>query len=181
MTQAGMTMIRQPRQLDANRGMTLLELILVMVILSTVLAMAAPSLRGFFASRRGDDAAAQILTLTQFARSQAISEGLIYRLNFDTAERTCWLTVQKAGAFERLQTSFGKAYTVPKDLTITLEDVEQKDKETYLEFTPYGTVTAGLIRLIDRRGRALEIACPTATESFSITESDRIYSQYAAK
>ena len=30
--------------------MTLLELILVMLILSTVLAMAAPSLRGFFTS-----------------------------------------------------------------------------------------------------------------------------------
>jgi len=176
-----MTMITQPRQLDANRGMTLLELILVMVILSTVLAMAAPSLRGFFASRRGDDAAAQILTLTQFARSQAISEGLIYRLNFNTQERTCWLTVQKAGTFERLDTGFGKAYTVPKDLVIVLEDVEQEDKEVYLEFTPYGTVTAGMIRLIDRRGRALESACPTATESFSITESDRIYTQYAAK
>ena len=168
-------------QFDRSRGMTLLELILVMVILSTVLAMAAPSLRGFFASRRGDDAAAQILTLTQFARSQAIAEGLIYRLNFNTQERTCWLTVQKAGTFERLETSFGKAYTVPKDLTIVLEDVVQEDREVYLEFTPYGTVTPGTIRLIDRRGRALEIACPTTTESFSITESDRIYTQYAAR
>jgi Tfp pilus assembly protein FimT len=57
--------------------MTLLELILVMVILSTVLAMAAPSLRGFFASRRTQDTAAQILALTQLARSQAICEGII--------------------------------------------------------------------------------------------------------
>lgn len=152
-----------------------------MVILSTVLAMAAPSLRGFFASRRGDDAAAQILALTQFACSQAISEGLVYRLNFDTQERTCWLTVQKAGTFERLETSFGKVYTVPKDLVIVLENIAQKDREVYVEFTPYGTVTPALIRLIDRRGRALEIACPTVTESFSITESDRIYTQYAAQ
>jgi prepilin-type N-terminal cleavage/methylation domain-containing protein len=174
-------MIAEVRQLDKNRGMTLLELILVLVILSTVLAMAAPSLRGFFTSRRGDDAAAQILALTQFARSQAISEGLIYRLNFDTREQTCWLTVQKAGTFERLETGFGKAYLVPKDLVIELEDVEQEDREVYLEFTPYGTVTPGMIRLIDRRGRALEIACPTVTESFSITESDRIYTQYASR
>ncbi|HON90792.1 MAG TPA: GspH/FimT family pseudopilin [Sedimentisphaerales bacterium] len=174
-------MTPQSRQLDSRKGLTLLELILVMVILSTVLAMAAPSLRGFFASRRGDDAAAQILALTQFARSQAISEGLVYRLNFDTRERTCWLTVQKAGTFERLETSFGKVYTVPKDLVIVLENIAQKDREVYVEFTPYGTVTPALIRLIDRRGRALEIACPTVTESFSITESDRIYTQYAAQ
>lgn len=161
--------------------MTLLELILVMVILSTVLAMAAPSLRGFFTSRQGDDAAAQILALTQFARSQAASEGIIYRLNFDTQQRTCWLTAQKAGTFERLQTGFGKAYTVPKDLVIELEDIEQEDREVFLAFTPYGTVTAGTVRLIDRRGRALEIVCPSVTEAFSIVESERIYTQYASR
>ena len=87
----------RPRQYDGDRGFTLLELILVMVILSTVLAMAAPSLRGFFASRKTHDTAAQILALTQFARSQAISEGIVYRLNFDTRQRTYWLTAQQAG------------------------------------------------------------------------------------
>lgn len=162
--------------------MTLLELILVMVILSTVLALAAPSLRGFFASRRGDDAAAQILALTQFARSQAISEGIIYRLNFDVQEHTCWLTAQQAGAYERLETDFGKDYTIPKDLEIELEDVEQDDRDVFLAFTPYGTVTPGTVRLTDPRGRALEITCPTATESFSIIEGERTYTtRYASR
>lgn len=161
--------------------MTLLELILVMVILSTVLGMAAPSLRGFFTSRRGDDAAAQILALTQFARSQAISEGIIYRLNFDVQDRTCWLTAQKSGTYERLDTSFGKAYTIPKDLALELEDAQKDNHDTFLVFTPYGTVTAATIRLIDRRGRALEVSCPTVTESFSIVESDRIYTEYVSQ
>ena len=84
------------KQQNIKGGFTLLELILVMVILSTVLAMAAPSLRGFFGSRKTNDTASQILSLTQFARSQAISEGIIYRLNFDTRERTYWLTAQKS-------------------------------------------------------------------------------------
>lgn len=169
------------RQSGSDRGMTLLELILVMVILSTVLGMAAPSLRGFFTSRRGDDAAAQILALTQFARSQAISEGIIYRLHFDVQDRTCWLTAQKSGTYERLNTSFGKAYTIPKDLALELEDVQKEDRDTFLVFTPYGTVTAATIRLIDRRGRALEVSCPTVTESFSIVESDRIYTEYVTR
>ena len=161
--------------------MTLLELILVMVILSTVLAMAAPSLRGFFTSRRGDDAAAQILALTQFARSQAISEGIVYRLNFDTRERTYWLTAQKAGVFETLETEFGKVYTIPKDIELELEDMDQKDEDVFLAFTPYGTVTAGTIRLIDRSGRVLEMSCPTVTESFSIVASKRTSGRYAAR
>jgi Tfp pilus assembly protein FimT len=161
--------------------MTLLELILVMVILSTVLAMAAPSLRGFFASRQTDDTAAQILALTQLARSQAISEGIVYRLNFDTRQRTYWLTAQQAGAFEKPATDFGEVFNLPKDITIELDGAEEKEGETFFAFTPYGTVTAGTIRLIDRRGQAIELTCPTATESFSIGQTKETYGQYASR
>jgi len=161
--------------------MTLLELILVMLILSTVLAMAAPSLRGFFASRKIDDAATQILALTQFARSQAVSEGVVYRLNFDTRDRTYWLTAQKAGAFEPLDTEFGQTYTLPKDIELEVQDIEQKDKDVFLAFTPYGTMTAGVIRLIDQNGRTLEVACPSVTESFSIVEIKQTSGRYASR
>jgi len=164
-----------------QQGFTLLELILVMVILSTVLAMAAPSLRGFFASRQTHDTAAQILALTQLARSQAISEGIVYRLNFDTRERTYWLTAQQAGAFEKLQTGFGQIFTLPKDMVMELEGVEEQDSEMFLAFTPQGTVTAGTVRLIDRRGRALEVTCPTVTESFSIVEPKQSNGRYTSR
>jgi len=164
-----------------NLGFTLLELVLVMVILSTVLAMAAPSLRGFFASRQTHDTATQILALTQLARSQAISEGVKYRLNFDTRQRTYWLTAQQAGTYEKLKTSFGQEFTLPKDMVMELEDVDEDDGDIFLAFTPQGTVTAGTVRLIDRRGRALEVTCPTATESFSIVECEELYGAYASK
>ena len=169
------------RQHDRRRAMTLLELILVMLILSAVLALAAPSLRGFFASRWIDDAAAQILALTQFARSQAVSEGVIYRLNFDTHERTYWLTAQRAGVFEELETEFGQTYTLPKDIELELEDVEQEDREMFLAFTPYGTMTAGTIRLTDSSDRTLEITCPAVTESFSIQETKTASGRYASR
>jgi prepilin-type N-terminal cleavage/methylation domain-containing protein len=169
------------RQPEAGKGMTLLELILVMLIMSSLLAVAAPSLRGFFSSRRIDDAATQILALTQFARSQAISEGVVYRLNFDTRDRTYWLTAQKAGVFERLDTEFGQTYTLPKDLKLELEDVEQKDRDVFLAFTPHGTMTAGIVRLTDQSGRTLEVSCPAVTESFSIMERDRTSGRYVAR
>ena len=69
-------------------GLTLLELVLVMVIICTILAMAAPSLRGFFTSRETSDAAAQIVALTHLARSQAITEGRVYRLNLDVPDNS---------------------------------------------------------------------------------------------
>jgi prepilin-type N-terminal cleavage/methylation domain-containing protein len=169
------------RQYNGHRGFTLLELILVMVILSTVLAMAAPSLRGFFGSRKTHDEAAQILALTQFARSGAISEGIIYRLNFDTKEHTYWLTSQQTGVFKKLGTEFGYVFTFPNDITVELEDVEKDDDEMFFAFTPQGTVTAGTIRLIDRRGLVLEITCPTVTESFSIVEREQVNGRYISK
>ena len=166
------------RQQGRNGGFTLLELILVMVILSTVLAMAAPSLRGFFGSRKTHDTAAQILALTQFARSQAISEGIIYRLNFDTRERTYWLTAQKSGIFAMLDTEFGQIFTLPSDIVMELKGIEEEDDEIFLIFTPQGTVTTGTIRLIDRRGLTLEVTCPTVTESFYIIECEYINGRY---
>lgn len=165
---------------NKNKGFTLLELILVMLILSTVLAMAAPSLRGFFTSRKIHDTAAQILALTQLARSQAISEGIIYRLNFDTRERTYWLTAQQSGAYKIPQTGFGRKYELPKDMVLELEDVVQEEKDVFLSFTPQGTVTPGTVRLIDKRGQALEVTCPTVTESFSIVECKQVYVKYAS-
>lgn len=174
-------MTTNKRQHSEHKGFTLLELILVMVILSTVLAMAAPSLRGFFGSRKTHDEAAQLLALTQFARSQAISEGIIYRLNFDTNERTYWLTSQQAGVFEYLKTEFGYVFSFPNDIAVELEDVEKDDHDTFFAFTPQGTVTAGTIRLIDRRGLVLEITCPTVTESFSIIEREQVNGTYISK
>jgi len=164
-----------------DSGFTLLELILVMVILSTVLAMAAPSLSGFFGSRQTHDTAAQILALTQLARSQAISEGVVYRLNFDTTERKYWLTAQQAGTFEELETGLGQIFTLPKDMVMELDDVDQEDMDMFLQFTPQGTVTAGTVRLIDRRGLALEVTCPTVTESFSIVELEYVNGGYISR
>lgn len=164
-----------------DRGFTLLELILVMVILSTVLAMAAPSLRGFFGSRQTHDTAAQILALTQLARSQAVSEGIVYRLNFDTRQRTYWLTAQQSGTFEELKTEFGRIFTLPKDMVMELEGIEEEDMEKFLVFTPQGTVTAGTIRLIDRGGRALEVTCPTVTESYFIVELGQTDGGYSSR
>ena len=66
-------------------------------------------------------------------------------------------------------------------MIMELEDAEKEDGKPYVEFTPQGTVTAATIRLIDRGGRALEVTCPTVTESFSIVESERVYANQASR
>lgn len=64
-----------PGDRGARGAFTLLELIAVLVLISTVLAAAAPSLRGFVRGRRTAEAAAKVLSLTHLGRSRAVSWG----------------------------------------------------------------------------------------------------------
>ena len=52
-------------------GFTLVELILVLMVLTVMVSIVAPSLRGFGVGRQSSDAATQILSLAQWARAQA--------------------------------------------------------------------------------------------------------------
>jgi type II secretion system protein H len=58
------------------RAFTLIELILVMTILLVVMAVAFPSLRGFFRGRNLDSEARRILALTRYGQSRAVAEGV---------------------------------------------------------------------------------------------------------
>jgi type II secretion system protein H len=154
-------------------GFTLLELILVMVILTIVLSMAAPSLRGFFSSRKAHDAASNILSLVRFARTQAIAEGCTYRLNFDSDKSIYWLTSNAKGAFGSLNNEFGREFLLPDDTTFTIE--KEKDKtgtEKYVDFFPQGMTESSTITLTDRRGDVIKVMSPSPSEAYRIVESE---------
>ncbi len=101
---------------------TLIELILVMTILLTVIAVAAPSLARFFHGRTLDSEARRLVSLTRFAQSRAVSEGMPMVLWIDKNQRVYGLRQEtsvtdqdpKAVEFE-----FGK------DLKIEVADVPQ--------------------------------------------------------
>jgi type II secretion system protein H len=160
------------RHYSGLEGFTLLELILVMVIISTVLAMAAPSLRGFFSSRKIHDAAANVLSLVRYARSQAIAEGVTYRLNFDSDKGVYWLTSNKEGAFSGLKNEFGREFMLPDDTTVQLETEkkEKGDAEKYIAFFPQGMAECATITLTDRAGDVIEILSPSPAEAYRIVE-----------
>ena len=154
---------------SARKGFTMLELVLVMLIACTVLAMAAPALRGFFASRRTDDAGAQVLSLVQFARSQAAAEGRVYRLNLELREGAYWLTAQTGTSFDRLGTEFGRTFTLPQGTVAELQAAETALDRSYVSFYPTGLTEASVIRLTGAQGRVVEVACQSPTESFVLS------------
>jgi len=150
-------------------GFTLLELVLVMLLVSLLMGLAAPSLRGFILGRKSADAAAQLIALAQYARNRAVSSGSNYRLNLDTAEGAYWLTVQKGVDFQELGTEFGRRFSLPERVEATWLP-SQYAAHDYIEFFPDGRTEAVNLRLVDRDGQVFEIGCQSETEPLTVLQ-----------
>ena len=173
-----------------RRGFTLMELILVLLILTVIVGMTIPSLRGPAAKRGIDECAGQLLALTQYARSQAVSEGVAYRLNVDAANGVYYLTRQDGPDFYELGHEFGRQFEVPEGIELQWDNAylaQQAELAAatgqvlpeqvaaavpYVEVRPSGRIDPALIRLTDRDGEVTEVRCPSATETFRIVKPD---------
>ena len=154
-------------------GFTLLELILVLVLISAALAMAAPSLRRFARGRETTDAATHLLALAHLARSQAAAGAQMWRLNIDPDEGTYWLTVQEEGVFVQPERDYGRLFRFPDGCLVTLDvpetlDTGADDDAPCIQFYPDGRSDPAVIELEDTEGRVLQVVSPSATEWFRI-------------
>jgi len=149
---------------------TLLELILVMIIMCTVLAMAAPTLRGFFSSHQLNDVAEHLLVMTRYAKIQSIFKGRYYRVNIDEHERRCWITVLAENGYEPLYKSFGNDFLIPPDIKMDFDMVEERAGIYYFDFDPQGYTKAGRVRLEDKQGNVLDVVCFSPSDYFEIIE-----------
>src|SRR5688500_6863545 len=155
---------------------TLWELILVMVIITFALAMAAPSLAGWGRGQKLRDVSDQFLAVTRWARSQAISDAQIYRLNIDSAAGAYWLTAQQGEQFVELGNSFGQVHTLPEgySLAIVADDVGAPQSQQTIDFMPNGRVTPARIQITTDLGAVTQIAALTPTEPFALIDTAEV-------
>jgi len=149
------------------RGFTLLELVLVLLLTSMILALSVPQLSGFLKGRRGADASAQILALANYARTQAVGSGSVYRLNLDEQTQTYWLSVQRGVEFYELGSEFGRHFTLPQEIKAAW-DPAQGGTANWIDFHPDGRVAAVALNLTDLNGRKTVIGCRSETEPLVI-------------
>jgi prepilin-type N-terminal cleavage/methylation domain-containing protein len=150
-----------------RRAFTLLELILVMLILSVLFAMVAPSLSGFGAGREAEYAGAQLMTLSHWAREQAIAEGRVYRLNFDATKQGYWLTRRVGGTYQRFQDEFGDDFPLPEGVEMAWT-APQEAGAYVIDFDPTGRATPVRIQVRARTGQVTIIGNRTATEMLRV-------------
>ncbi len=152
---------------------TLLELIVVLVLISTVLAIAAPSLRGFVRGRQTAEAAAHVLALTHLAQSLAASQGCVHRLNLDPEAGTYWLTTQRAGAFVDIEGSQGRHFPLPFGVSARMHSPSDDESLSYVDFYPDGRRDPATIELTGGAGDVLEVTCLAPTERFRVVSPSK--------
>jgi len=148
-------------------GFTLIELILVMLILVFVVAMIAPSLRGFGVGRRKNDMATLIVGVANYARTQAVTEGRTYRLSFDPQNPAFQLTVQAGTVFQPLRNDYGNRVDFVDGIRVKT-DIAQQPDGVHIDFHPDGRTDPAHIWLTDKLGDSIEVACESATEMFRV-------------
>ena len=127
-----------------RRGVTLLELMLVMAILVVFAAVLAPRFTDFFPSLQVDRTARTVLAWAKKARADAALTGARQRLVFDFEKRRYWIEYQKdplrnPDAFVR-RVGAWKEETYPEGVTLEpLEGLEPVEGRSLLEFFPDGT------------------------------------------
>jgi prepilin-type N-terminal cleavage/methylation domain-containing protein len=158
-----------------TKGFTLLELILVMIILCTVLAMASPSLRGFFSSRQINNVAEQIMAITRYAKINSVSSCAYYRVFFDPAEGRYWVSALKEGEYVRLENNFGRSFVIPSDIKIKFENVARQGGLYYVEYSPEGYCKECNLRLEDDKGNIIDLSCYSPSEEFVLVKVENDY------
>ncbi|HEV8292842.1 MAG TPA: GspH/FimT family pseudopilin [Tepidisphaeraceae bacterium] len=147
---------------------TLMELVLVLLILTIAMAIAAPSLRNFWKGNRVKDAGEQLAYITRLARTQAISDGAVYRLGIDANGAGYALYVQQAEGFVLIPTN---NFALPEEtrLEVTKADGSAVD---HIDFFPNGRTEPASIRLSAAGYNDIVLTCPSPTETFSLVSAD---------
>ena len=148
------------RRRAPNRGFTLIELLAVMALLTTVMAVVAPSLARFMRGRDIEEEARRFLALTRYARSEAISRAAVFRLWIAPAEGAYGLEPETRAASAEVRTL---EYRLAGRLHFALPDEAVLDEETgrlELVFWPDGALdeeAADEIRILDEDDRGFAI------------------------
>jgi type II secretion system protein H len=149
-----------------SRGFTLFELVLVMAIIAVCAAVVAPYLGGFARGRVLPNTATQFAATARWCRSQAISEGVIYRLNFDAENGKWWVTKGDGKLFKAVTDEMGKEFVLPEGLVIET-NLQPAEDGLYASFDPAGRTVPAAYRLKSGENW-VEVVCETPLSSYRI-------------
>jgi general secretion pathway protein H len=140
--------------LFGNRaGFSLIELLVVLMLLATMIAIVAPSLGNGLAKAKLKTSSREIAAAIRLARSKAVREQQVYLLRFDLEKREVELA--------NLGGTYRKSFELPEGTRIETSQsgrsTERELENPFFYFTPNGQGQNFQVSLQDERGRMLKV------------------------
>lgn len=141
-----------------NKGFSLLELMVVLILLSLSIALVTPSLSRFSRTVELKGAAKKVSTILRYCRSEAVNKGQVYQVLFDSNSRE--VKVQTMESMEEKEEKKEekvppKTYLLPEGIQIKGDPLTSSPYASDLpmiEFYPNGGSNGGTI-LLDTQDR----------------------------
>ena len=164
----GHSIIRHSSFRRRRGAFSLFELIIVMAIIAISLAIVAPNLAGFSKRRITTETATHFVATAHFARSQAIADGCIFRLNLDPAAGRWWLTKDDGtGNFIPDTSGEGPAFSVPDSVRFE-SPITPVANESFIEFQPDGHTDSTTLRFLGPQDELVQVACDSPFDTYHI-------------
>ncbi len=161
-----------PTSGNRKNAFTLIELVLVLALLATILAVSAPSLSRSFHGRNLDGQAALVLAAIEYARSEAISQGIPMTVWIDTNTET--FGVQASSGYDGIAAR-EKAWTLHPEVRFDSTPINNDGNGHSLAatFQPEGTLDATSvdeIRLAHKSGERITVAQTDDGDGYEIVK-----------
>jgi prepilin-type N-terminal cleavage/methylation domain-containing protein len=159
-----MEIVRGRVRIATQRGVTFVELVIVVVILSILLVFAVPNMRGIYERNKLVSASRQIISLIRYARAEAITGEREIELNFDIEKNKYWLDLKKyshilgsgdrkAERPELIEQELSLPQFVYFSKVTTENDEAGREKTGIITFYPDGSATGASIVLVNKTPR----------------------------
>lgn len=162
------------RRSEPAPGFTLVELIIVMALLAIVSAIAAPSLSRSMRGRHLDEEASRLLALTEYARDEAVSQGVPMTLWLDPKGQR--FGVEPKTGYEGDE-SRSKDFELNPDIHFEVDrPATRNGVADAVEISPDGSLASSSIesvRIVDRFDTAITVARTSDRWSYEIVKEQQ--------